>query len=66
MADTPPPNPWPPVVHRVAAPDAVLAEIAEQQFGVFTRQQALESGLTRHQITRRLVGGTWTVIHPKV
>lgn len=51
---------------RAATPDGMLAEIAERQFAVFSRVQALQCGLTRHQITARLASGVWSVVHPKV
>ncbi|NEE03096.1 DUF559 domain-containing protein [Phytoactinopolyspora halotolerans] len=47
-------------------PDGVVTKLAAAQYGNVTRLQALECGLTRHQITARLASGIWTVVHPKV
>ena len=37
-----------------------LAEKAHYQEGVFSRQQALASGMSAQQVRRRLVTGSWT------
>ncbi|WP_165367422.1 DUF559 domain-containing protein [Phytoactinopolyspora endophytica] len=51
---------------RAATPDHAVMDLARTQFGNVTRNQALECGLTRHQITTRLARGSWSVVHPKV
>lgn len=44
----------------VAAPaEVTLAHIARSQHGVFTRGQALESGVSEATITRRVTSGEW-------
>ena len=42
------------------------ATIAVAQHGVFSRSQALSSGISRHQIDRRVKSGAWRVVHPGV
>jgi very-short-patch-repair endonuclease len=46
--------------------DARLARIAAEQFGVFTRLQAIEAGLTESTIDRRLATGLWNRLHHRV
>jgi hypothetical protein len=48
------------------APEAVLAETAGRQFGVFTRQQAYDAGVSRRQVIARLASKLWLPIHPGV
>ena len=43
-----------------------LAGIFHQQFGVVTRSQAIEYGLTENQIDYRVKKGTWLVEHPGI
>jgi len=45
--------------HRVA--DAALSRIAARQYGVFSRSQALEAGITRGMIDRRVSSGRWAI-----
>jgi very-short-patch-repair endonuclease len=40
-----------------SAPETLLARAADEQYGVFTTQQALEAGLTRPQLKRRVLLG---------
>lgn len=47
-------------------PDALARRIAEQQGGVLHRDQALEVGLSRGQIERRLSSGRWLSALPSV
>lgn len=47
-------------------PDECCRAIAQSQFGVITRQQALEAGLTEQQFSRRIAGGILARIHPAV
>ncbi|NDL60270.1 DUF559 domain-containing protein [Phytoactinopolyspora mesophila] len=51
---------------HTGTPDLALVETARDQFGTFSRHQALECGFTRHQIESRLAKGYWVVVHPKV
>jgi very-short-patch-repair endonuclease len=46
--------------------DRVLAALAEQQFGVFARQQAAAAGLSEYAITRRAMSGRWEPVFPGV
>ena len=48
------------------SPDAVLAETATRQFGVFTRQQAYDAGVSRRQVIGRLASKLWLPMHPGV
>lgn len=45
--------------------DAVAA-LAEQQYGVITRAQAIERGMSASAVARRVVSGHWVVVHPGV
>ena len=36
-----------------------LAHVARHQHGVFSRRQALESGLNGRQVRRRVASGVW-------
>lgn len=47
-------------------PDSLLATVAQRQFGAFTREQAHQAGLTRHQIAHRVSSGRWETLHPGV
>ncbi len=40
--------------------------MAQHQFGVFSRQQARQAGLSRHQMDTRLGNGRWETLHPGV
>jgi hypothetical protein len=44
----------------IRAADKRAAEIAARQWGVVTRQQALDTGLTRNQIAYRMQTGQWS------
>jgi hypothetical protein len=46
--------------------DARLADVACAQHGVFSRTQAIECGLTRAQIDRRVRAGVWLRVLPRV
>jgi very-short-patch-repair endonuclease len=46
--------------------DRELAALAEQQFGVFSRRQASEAGLSEYAMTRRLMRGRWQQVFPGV
>ena len=46
--------------------DARLAALAEEQFGVFARQQASDSGLSEYAMTRRAASARWEEIFPSV
>jgi hypothetical protein len=46
--------------------DAVLDEVLDRQHGVFTRAQALASGLTRAEIEHRLTRKLWQRVFPGV
>ena len=48
------------------APEAVLAQTAARQFGVFTLEQVFEAGLSRRQLIARLASGLWVPMHPGV
>lgn len=43
--------------------DAAVAAIAARQHGVIARDQALDAGLTRNRIARRLNAGRWERMH---
>jgi len=47
-------------------PDRVCEFIAARQFGIITRAQAIESGLTDRAVGRRLASGRWIPIHTSV
>jgi hypothetical protein len=42
---------------------ALLAAVAERQYGVFTRGQAIDSGFTPDEIEGRLASGAWGPVH---
>ena len=46
--------------------EQVLARLASKQHGLFTREQALEAGLTKWAIYRRLGAGEWISVQPRV
>lgn len=46
--------------------DAVVAAVAARQHGVIARDQALDAGVTRNRIARRLNGGRWERMHRSV
>jgi predicted transcriptional regulator of viral defense system len=46
--------------------DAVVAEIAERQFGVFSRGQAAAAGLSERAMSRRVMTGRWLEMFPAV
>ena len=54
-------------VERVRAgnesPEARIAAIAEAQFGVFSRPQALDAGFSARQIQLRVTGKRWESRH---
>jgi uncharacterized protein DUF559 len=45
-------------------PDELADELASQQHGAISRRQALEVGLTRHQIAARLTSRRWRLATP--
>ena len=47
---------------RTRHPDALIGELARDQYGVVARRQLLEAGLSRRQIERRVSLGT---LHPR-
>lgn len=46
--------------------EGVIAEIAERQFGVFSREQAAAAGLSERSMTRRVTTGRWVEVLPGV
>jgi very-short-patch-repair endonuclease len=46
--------------------ESALAYIAERQFGVFTRAQALDAGFTANTIKKRLHRGVWALVDHNV
>lgn len=46
--------------------DLAIAHLASRQHGVFTKSQALTSGLSNGQVRRRLGNGTWVSLSPGV
>jgi very-short-patch-repair endonuclease len=46
--------------------DEVIAGIAEQQFGVFSRAQAAGAGLSEESMSRRAMRGSWERMFPSV
>lgn len=46
--------------------DARLADLAERQFGVFSRRQAASAGLSEHAMSRRVMSGRWIAVFPGV
>ena len=46
--------------------DVRIAGIAVEQFGVFTRAQAIAGGFTARMIQHRLETGAWIMLHPAV
>lgn len=51
---------------HLPAPEALLAELAQAQFGAFTREQALDAGVSARAIEARLARGEWRAVHPRV
>src|SRR2546426_12199388 len=47
-------------------PDHLITKIAARQHGVVSRQQAIQAGLSRFAISRRLAAGQLTVVFPGV
>jgi hypothetical protein len=43
-----------------------FSDLAERQHGVVSRSQAIQAGLTRHEITARLRSGRWQRLHAGV
>jgi hypothetical protein len=43
-----------------------LSDLAENQHGVVSRSQAMQAGLTRHEVTARLRSGRWQRLHAGV
>src|SRR5690349_20067814 len=41
-------------------------DLAEGQYGLVTRQQAFDTGLTRRQIQHRIESGRWKLVFPTV
>lgn len=50
----------------MALPDKLCAEIAERQFGLIARSQALRAGMSPSAIARRLQVGRWYLDLPRV
>jgi very-short-patch-repair endonuclease len=50
----------------VRAADKRCASIAEEQFGLVEREQALKSGMSLAAVSRRLVSGRWLKVLPRV
>ncbi|HEX2239570.1 MAG TPA: type IV toxin-antitoxin system AbiEi family antitoxin domain-containing protein, partial [Actinomycetota bacterium] len=48
------------------SPDQICRSIAQSQFGVITRKQAQEAGLSTNQFDRRVAAGIFARIHPTV
>lgn len=48
------------------APQRSLDEVAGAQYGVVTRRQALETGLTRRHVAARVASGQFVVMHPGI
>src|SRR3954454_13592628 len=46
--------------------DAIVAELAARQLGVFARFQLLDRGVTQRVIDRRLASGRWIRLAPGV
>jgi REase_MTES_1575 len=46
--------------------EAALAHLAQRQFGVFTRAQALDAGFTPNTIKKRLHRGVWALVDHNV
>ena len=46
--------------------DAVCAAIAEKQFGLIARDQAVQTGMSERAIGRRLANGRWLQVLPGV
>ena len=51
---------------RTEAPEACLGRVAGRQWGVFSRQQALEAGFSVAAAARRMASGEWQRLHPHV
>jgi very-short-patch-repair endonuclease len=49
-----------------AAADAACARLASRQFGVLSRAQALEAGMTETMIWKRISSGIWEAVLPSV
>jgi len=43
-----------------------IAALAEQQYGLITRAQAIECGVSASAVARRVVSGHWVIVHPGV
>lgn len=54
------------MAQRSDAPDRVIADLARDQFGTFSRDQALSAGLSRSQINGRIAKGQLSLLHPGV
>ncbi|HEU5002870.1 MAG TPA: type IV toxin-antitoxin system AbiEi family antitoxin domain-containing protein [Actinomycetota bacterium] len=54
------------MVADVEARKRPLARIAARQYGVFSRQQAVDAGLKADAIAYRLRSGAWQQVHPRV
>ncbi len=50
----------------MAAPDELCSAIAEKQFGLIARQQALRAGVSRAGVGRRLASQRWLQVLPRV
>lgn len=48
------------------SPELICLEIAREQYGLITLAQALEAGLSRHAIYRRVRSGRWRLVAPQV
>jgi len=46
--------------------DLAVAQIAEDQFGAFSRAQAADAGLSEYAMTRRVASGAWLPVLPGV
>lgn len=46
--------------------DTLVGRLAARQHGVFAREQALELGLSRDQVNRRIASDRWEVLLPRV
>ncbi len=49
-------------MNKEPTPDQVLDQIASGRFGVITKREALDAGLTEKQIEGRLASGRWTLV----
>ncbi len=53
-------------VRKMNEVDALLAGLAEEQFGVFARHQASAAGLSEYAISRRAASARWDEMFPNV